>query len=287
MLAPKSHVDKVYYVGLAHPLSEEARKQLEAGVEIEKDTITKPAKCEITEKNECFEGSCAALLTITEGKFHQVKRMFEAVGNEVVYLKRLSFGPLTLDPDLPEGHYRKCTEEEIKNMRDVIHSKYDKIEILINNAAYASDNYLVDKSKEEFMKVLEVNVVGTFLVTKYLYPYLDGGIIVNISSTDAVDTYSRISMDYCASKAGVNSLTKTFAQEFENIKVIGFMPAWTNTESVKEMNSEYLENELKRIKQNKLYEPKEVAENIIKIINDKRVESGEIFYECRYNDKKC
>lgn len=184
----------------------------------------------------------------------------------------------------------KCditNEEEIKNMRDVIHSKYDKIEILINNAAYASDNYLVDKSKEEFMKVLEVNVVGTFLVTKYLYPYLDGGIIVNISSTDAVDTYSRISMDYCASKAGVNSLTKTFAQEFENIKVIGFMPAWTNTESVKEMNSEYLENELKRIKQNKLYEPKEVAENIIEIINDKRVESGEIFYECRYNDKKC
>lgn len=116
MLAPKSHVDKVYYVGLANPLSEEARTRLEAGVEIEKNTITKPAKCELTEKIDCFEGSCAALLTITEGKFHQVKRMFEAVGNEVVYLKRLSFGPLTLDPDLPEGHYRKCTEEEIKDL---------------------------------------------------------------------------------------------------------------------------------------------------------------------------
>lgn len=173
----------------------------------------------------------------------------------------------------------KCditNEEEIKNMRDVIHSKYDKIDILINNAAYASDNYLVDKSKEEFMKVLEVNVVGTFLVTKYLYPCLDGGIIVNISSTDAVSTYSRISMDYCASKAGVNSLTKTFAQEFENIKVIGVMPSWTNTESIKEMNQDYLRSELKRIKQTKLYEPIEVAGNIIRIINDESVESGSI-----------
>ena len=57
----------------------------------------------------------------------------------------------------------KCditNEKEIKNMRDVIHSKYDKIDILINNAAYASDNYIVDKPKEEFMKVLEVNVVN-------------------------------------------------------------------------------------------------------------------------------
>lgn len=173
----------------------------------------------------------------------------------------------------------KCditNEEEIKNMRDVIHSKYSKLDLLINNAAYASDNYIVDKSKEEFMKVLEVNVVGTFLVTKYLYPYLENGIIVNISSTDAVSTYSRISMDYCASKAGVNSLTKTFAQEFRKIKVIGVMPSWTNTESIKEMNQDYLRSELKRIKQIKLYEPIEVAENIIRIINDESVESGSI-----------
>ena len=172
-------------------------------------------------------------------------------------------------------------------MRDIVHEKYDKIDLLINNAAYASDNYIMDKTKEEFMKVLEVNVVGTFLVTKYLYPYLNSGIIVNISSTDAVDTYNRISMDYCASKSGVNSLTKTFAQEFNNIKVIGFMPPWTNTESIKQMNPEYLERELKRINQKKLYEPIEVAENIIKIINDKSVKSGEIFYENRENDKKC
>ena len=173
----------------------------------------------------------------------------------------------------------KCditNEEEIKKMRDTIIEKFQKIDILINNAAYACDNYIVDKSKEEFMKVLEVNVCGTFLVTKYLYPYLNGGTIVNVSSKDAVDTYNPISMDYCASKAAVNSLTKTFAQEFLNIKVIGVMPSWVNTESIREMNPEYLKNELNRINQERLYEPYETAENIIKLLNDKNVDSGSI-----------
>ncbi len=167
-------------------------------------------------------------------------------------------------------------EEDIKRALSEVLKKHSQIDILINNAAYACDNYITNKTKEEFMKVLEVNVVGTFLVTKYFYPYLDGGIIINVSSTDAVDTYNRISMDYCASKAGVNSLTKTFAQEFKNIRVIGVMPGWTNTESIKEMNQEYLKSELKRIGQKRLYEPNEVAENIINIINDKNVESGSI-----------
>lgn len=167
-------------------------------------------------------------------------------------------------------------EDNIKNMLNEILKKYSKIDILVNNAAYASDNYIVDKTKEEFMKVLEVNIVGTFLVTKYFYPYLDDGTIINVSSTDAIDTYNRISMDYSASKAGINSLTKTFAQEFKNIKVIGVMPQWTNTESIKEMNQDYLNRELKRIGQERLYEPDEVADNIINVINNKNIESGSI-----------
>ena len=126
------------------------------------------------------------------------------------------------------------------------------------------------------MKVLEVNVVGTFLVTKYFYKYMNNGIIVNISSTDAVNTYSNISMDYSSSKAAVNSLTKTFALEFKNIKVIGVMPNWTRTESIMLMNQDYLQSELKRIGQNRLSEPSEVAKNIIKLIDDKNIKSGDI-----------
>ena len=167
-------------------------------------------------------------------------------------------------------------EEDIINMKNTILEKYNHIDILVNNAAYAQDNYIDDKTKEEFMKVLEVNVVGTFLVTKYLYKYMDNGVIVNVSSTDSIDTYSEISMDYCASKAAINNLTKTFALAFKNIRVIGVMPNWTNTESIKEMNPEYLESELKRIGQNELEDPKIVANNIIDLINDETIKSGEI-----------
>lgn len=167
-------------------------------------------------------------------------------------------------------------EEDIVDLRNTILEKYKHIDILINNAAYAQDNYIDEKTKEEFMKVLEVNVVGTFLVTKYLYKYLDNGVIVNISSTDSIDTYSDISMDYSASKAAINNLTKTFALAFNNIKVIGVMPNWTNTESIKEMNPEYLQSELKRIGQKKLEEADVVAKNIINIINDTNIKSGVI-----------
>lgn len=181
--------------------------------------------------------------------------------------------------DISDSLVIKCditNEDEIKNILNKVINKYGKLDLLINNAAYAYDNYIDDKTKEEFMKVLEVNVVGTFLVTKYFYKYMNNGTIVNISSTDAVNTYSNISMDYCASKAAVNSLTKTFALEFKNIKVIGVMPNWTKTESVMDMNPEYLKSELERIGQNKLNEPNEVAKNIIKIINDRNVKSGDI-----------
>lgn len=167
-------------------------------------------------------------------------------------------------------------EEDIINLKNTILKKYNHINILINNAAYASDNYIDEKTKEEFMKVLEVNVVGTFLVTKYLYKYMDDGVIVNISSTDSIDTYSEISMDYCASKSAINSLTKTMALSFKNIKVIGVMPNWTNTESIKEMNPEYLKSELERIGQDKLEDPKEVSNNIIDLINDENIKSGDI-----------
>ena len=173
----------------------------------------------------------------------------------------------------------KCditSEEDIINLKKTVLENYSNIDILVNNAAYAQDNYIDEKTKEEFMKVLEVNVVGTFLVTKYLYKYMDKGVIVNISSTDSIDTYSDISMDYCASKAAINNLTKTFSLAFPSIKVIGVMPNWTNTESIKEMNQEYLQSELKRIGQEKLEDPNVVAKNIIDLIEDKTVKSGDI-----------
>ncbi len=185
--------------------------------------------------------------------------------------------------DLIENEYKvkalsiKCDiskEEEIKKLKEIVIKEFGNIDILINNAALAMDNYIDDKTKEEFMKVLEVNVVGTFLVTKYLYKYVTNT-IVNISSTDAEDTYNDISIDYSVSKAGINMLTKVFAYSLD-VRVLGVMPNWTNTESVKEMNPEFLKEELKRIGQEKLEEPDEVADNIINLIFDNNIKSGEI-----------
>lgn len=109
LLSPKKHVPKTYYVKLQKPLMKEEIHLLEEGVDIGEEKKTLPAKVQVTNDTEI-------LLTISEGKFHQVKRMLHAVGNEVVYLKRLSMGTLTLDEHLKKGEYRTLTGEELEKL---------------------------------------------------------------------------------------------------------------------------------------------------------------------------
>lgn len=158
-------------------------------------------------------------------------------------------------------------EKEIKNMIAKIVKEFGKIDVLVNNASIALDNLIGDKTKEEFMKVLETNVVGTFLTIKYASKYLNNGIIINISSTDAVDTFNELSIDYCASKAAINSLTQTLSLALPNIKIISLMPLWVNTDTIKEMNQNYLLNELKRTNQKRLLEEQEVANKVVELVN--------------------
>ncbi len=109
LLSPKKHVEKTYYAETDLPVPEEAVSLFEKGIDLG-DFVTKPAKLVILDEHSCH-------ITVTEGKFHQVRRMFEAVGTPVTYLKRISFGPLTLD-DLPLGEYRELTEEEVRSLRE-------------------------------------------------------------------------------------------------------------------------------------------------------------------------
>lgn len=109
LLSPKKHVPKTYYVKIKSPLSEADVKRLEEGVDIGEEKETLPANVEVLEETKI-------LLTISEGKFHQVKRMLLAVGNEVLYLKRLSMGSLKLDENLKAGEYRALTGEEIEKL---------------------------------------------------------------------------------------------------------------------------------------------------------------------------
>ena len=110
LLAPKKHVDKVYYAKIEGVVTEEDQKAFAEGVSLGGDEMAKPAELEILVSDEISE----IRLTIQEGKFHQVKRMFESVDKKVIYLKRLSMGSLVLDESLGLGEYRKLTEEEIK-----------------------------------------------------------------------------------------------------------------------------------------------------------------------------
>ena len=115
LLAPKKHVDKVYYAKINGVVTEEDVKQFAEGIDIgtDEEEMTRPAKLEIIKSGEESE----ICLTIHEGKFHQVKRMFLAVGKEVTYLKRERMGTLCLDENLKPGEYRLLTEEEIENVR--------------------------------------------------------------------------------------------------------------------------------------------------------------------------
>ena len=152
---------------------------------------------------------------------------------------------------------------DITNEQDIIKSLPNNIDLLINNAGIAIDNEYTDKTKEEFMRVLEVNLVGTFLVTKHAIPKLTtNGVVIIISSNNAIDNNTPLSMDYDASKAGINILTKDFAMA-DNHKFVSICPGWINTEEVKKMNPQYLVDEMTRVGQDTLIEPDELAKRIL------------------------
>lgn len=113
LLAPKKHVDKVYFVKVDADIPSDTKARFEEGITLEDGTKTKPANLECINKRE-------AKLTIHEGKFHQVKRMFEAVGVQVIYLKRLSMGPVSLDETLKLGEFRPLTKDEIERLKGVL-----------------------------------------------------------------------------------------------------------------------------------------------------------------------
>ncbi len=108
LLHPGRHVDKVYMAELAGPVTEEMIRLFAEGLDIGDDKPALPARLVVLENGP----RARTEITICEGRYHQVKRMAEAVGSRVLSLKRLSMGPLKLDENLPAGHYRPLTQEE-------------------------------------------------------------------------------------------------------------------------------------------------------------------------------
>ncbi|WP_043934060.1 pseudouridine synthase [Bacillus sp. EB01] len=112
LLSPKKHVPKTYFAVIEGEVTEEDVEAFSKGVTLEDGYHTKPGELKILKSGMMSDIE----LTITEGKFHQVKRMFQSVGKRVVYLKRISMGPLLLDETLELGEYRELTDEELENL---------------------------------------------------------------------------------------------------------------------------------------------------------------------------
>lgn len=113
MLSPRKHVDKTYYATIDGMVTKEDAELFLQGVDIGDEKLTMPADLEILSSADVSE----IKLTIREGRFHQVKRMFEAVGKKVLFLKRIEMGGLKLDESLNPGEYRKLTKDEINLLR--------------------------------------------------------------------------------------------------------------------------------------------------------------------------
>ena len=154
-------------------------------------------------------------------------------------------------------------EEDIKNMVDVSINKFKKIDILINNAGIAIDTIIEDKTKENFIKTLDTNLIGPFLLSKYVGKYMlkeKQGNIINISSTNGIDTYYEYSLDYDASKSGLISLTHNLANHYAPyIRVNCIAPGWINTEMNKNLDEEYKKEEENKILLNRFANPEEIA----------------------------
>ena len=117
LLAPKKHVDKIYYADIDGIVTDEHVRRFAEGLTLLDGTQVMPGELTVLE-TDMAKNTSKIQLTIHEGKFHQVKRMFEAVGCSVTYLKRLSMGPLELDTALAPGEYRRLTDEEINMLKE-------------------------------------------------------------------------------------------------------------------------------------------------------------------------
>lgn len=164
-------------------------------------------------------------------------------------------------------------EEEVKEMVEKIIEKYGRIDILVNNAGIAIDRDFEDRKVEDWNDTLDTNLVGTFLVSKYVGKYMKEqqyGKIINISSTNGMDTTYTYSVDYDASKAALINLTKNLAIEFSPyVNVNAVAPGWVDTEMNAELSKEYLKEEKNKILLKRFAEPEEIADVVLFLASDK------------------
>ena len=164
-------------------------------------------------------------------------------------------------------------EKEIIEMIKKIDEEFDHIDYLVNNAAICIDSLYNEKTKSNFMKTLEINVVGTFLVSRLIADKMyesKKGSIVNLSSTNGIDKYFPMSLDYDASKSAINSLTHNLALQYSPyVRVNAVAPGWVKTENeMKDLDEDYIKSEEEKIFVKRFAEKEEIAKVIYFLLSD-------------------
>lgn len=173
----------------------------------------------------------------------------------------------------------KCdvsNEDEVKNMVDKIINKFGTIDVLVNNAGIAKDNFFEEKTLKEFKEVIDVNLVGTYLVSKYVGKIMyenQSGKIINIASNNPLTKGHPMCIDYDASKAGVIAITKDLAIQFAPyINVNAVAPGWIRTDMSRiddrEMEEEFIREESKNILLGRFAEASEIAKVVVFLAGD-------------------
>ena len=172
---------------------------------------------------------------------------------------------------------QKCdisNEDDVKNLFVTVTKNFKTVDVLVNNAAIAIDTLFCEKTKENFKKILDVNLVGTFLVSKTFGEFMmqqKSGKIINIASTNGINTYYPMCLDYDASKAGLISLTHNLAMQFAPfINVNCVAPGFIATESeTKDMNEEFIKSEEEKIFKKRAGTEQDVANLVLFLASDK------------------
>lgn len=161
-------------------------------------------------------------------------------------------------------------EEEIYSFFEQVKAYFGKINVLVNNAGIAIDTVLEDKTKENFMKTLEVNTIAPFLLSRIFAPIIvDAGSIIMISSTNGIDTNYIESLDYDASKAALISLTHNLAAAYApNIRVNAVAPGWVETDMNSLLDDEFYKEESNKILLRRFAMPEEIANVVFFLASD-------------------
>ncbi len=158
-----------------------------------------------------------------------------------------------------------------KMVEDVI-SYFGKIDVLINNAAIAIDTLVEDKNKDDFNKILDTNLIGPFILSRSVAKVMmenKKGSIINVSSTNGIDTYYEYSLDYDASKAALISLTHNLAKYYAPyIRVNVVAPGWVDTDMNKNLSLDYVKEECEDIYLKRFGKPEEIAKAIYFLASD-------------------